>query len=25
MSLDMLDLQHSPDTKFYDAPLHVKA
>jgi predicted ATPase with chaperone activity len=25
MSLDMLDLQHSADTKFYDAPLHVKA
>ena len=21
----MLDLQHNPDTKFYDAPLHVKA
>ena len=25
MTLDMLDLQHSPETKFYDAPLHVKA
>jgi len=25
MSLDMLDLQYSADTKFYDAPVHVKA
>src|SRR5205823_12526400 len=25
MTLDMLDLQHSVDTKFYDAPLHMKA
>ena len=25
MTLEMLDLQHNPDTKFYDAPLHVKA
>jgi predicted ATPase with chaperone activity len=25
MTLDMLDLQHSVETKFYDAPLHVKA
>ena len=25
LTLDMLDLQHNPDTKFYDAPLHVKA
>ncbi len=25
MALDMLDLQYSSDTKFYDAPLHVKA
>jgi len=25
MTLDMLDLHHSADTKFYDAPLHVKA
>jgi predicted ATPase with chaperone activity len=25
MTLDMLDLQYSSDTKFYDAPLHVKA
>jgi predicted ATPase with chaperone activity len=25
MTLDMLDLQHSAETKFYDAPLHVKA
>jgi predicted ATPase with chaperone activity len=25
MTLDMLDLLHSSDTKFYDAPLHVKA
>jgi len=23
-TLDMLDLKHNPDTKFYDAPLHVK-
>lgn len=25
MTLDMCDLQYSPDNKFYDAPLHVKA
>ncbi|HXC30110.1 MAG TPA: hypothetical protein VNV38_19305 [Stellaceae bacterium] len=25
MTLDMLDLRHNPNTKFYDAPLHVKA
>ena len=25
LTLDMLDLQHNPDTKFYDAPLHIKA
>jgi predicted ATPase with chaperone activity len=25
MTLDMLDLRYSADTKFYDAPLHVKA
>ncbi|MBV8494331.1 MAG: ATP-binding protein [Alphaproteobacteria bacterium] len=25
MTLDVLDLRHSPETKFYDAPLHVKA
>ncbi|HVH81937.1 MAG TPA: hypothetical protein VM782_21235, partial [Stellaceae bacterium] len=25
MTLDMLDLQYNPNTKFYDAPLHVKA
>jgi len=25
LTLDMLDLRHSADTKFYDAPLHVKA
>lgn len=25
LSLEMLDLQCSPETKFYDAPLHVKA
>ena len=25
LTLDMLDLQHNPDTKFYDAPLHMKA
>jgi predicted ATPase with chaperone activity len=25
LTLEMLDLQHNPDTKFYDAPLHVKA
>ena len=25
MTLDMLDLQHSAETKFYDAPLHLKA
>jgi len=25
MTLDMLDLQHSVETKFYDAPLHLKA
>jgi len=25
LTLDMLDLQHNPDTKFYDAPLQVKA
>ncbi|MBV9859965.1 MAG: ATPase [Alphaproteobacteria bacterium] len=25
LTLDMLDLQYNPDTKFYDAPLHVKA
>ena len=25
MTLDMLDLKFSPDTRFYDAPLHVKA
>jgi hypothetical protein len=25
MTMDMLDLQYSADTKFYDAPLHVKA
>jgi hypothetical protein len=24
LTLEMLDLQHNPDTKFYDAPLHVK-
>jgi hypothetical protein len=25
LTLDMLDLQHNPETKFYDAPLHIKA
>jgi len=25
MTLDMLDLQHGAETKFYDAPLHLKA
>jgi predicted ATPase with chaperone activity len=25
LTLDMLDLRYNPDTKFYDAPLHVKA
>jgi hypothetical protein len=25
LTLDMLDLQYTADTKFYDAPLHVKA
>src|SRR6266513_1670255 len=25
MTLDMLDLQHSVETKFYDSPLHLKA
>ena len=25
LTLDMLELQHNPATKFYDAPLHVKA
>jgi hypothetical protein len=25
MTMDMLDLQYAADTKFYDAPLHVKA
>ena len=25
LTLEMLDLQHNPDTKFYDAPLHIKA
>jgi hypothetical protein len=25
LTLDMLDLQYNPDTRFYDAPLHVKA
>ncbi len=25
LTLDMLELQHNPDTRFYDAPLHVKA
>ena len=25
MTLDMLDLQYNPETRFYDAPLHVKA
>ena len=25
LTLEMLDLQHNPETKFYDAPLHVKA
>jgi hypothetical protein len=25
MTLDMLDLNFSPDTRFYDAPLHMKA
>ncbi|MGA8399338.1 MAG: hypothetical protein WB697_05585 [Stellaceae bacterium] len=25
LTLDMLDLRHNPNTKFYDAPLHVKA
>jgi predicted ATPase with chaperone activity len=25
LTLEMLDLQHNPNTKFYDAPLHVKA
>jgi hypothetical protein len=25
LTLEMLDLQYSPDTGFYDAPLHVKA
>lgn len=25
MTMEMLDLQYSPDTKFYDAPLHMKA
>ncbi|HEX5318810.1 MAG TPA: hypothetical protein VFW46_06620 [Stellaceae bacterium] len=25
LTMEMLDLQYTPDTKFYDAPLHVKA
>jgi energy-coupling factor transporter ATP-binding protein EcfA2 len=25
LTLEMLDLRYNPDTKFYDAPLHVKA
>jgi energy-coupling factor transporter ATP-binding protein EcfA2 len=25
LTMNMLDLQHNPDTHFYDAPLHVKA
>lgn len=25
LTIEMLDLQYNPDTKFYDAPLHVKA
>ncbi|HWB48373.1 MAG TPA: hypothetical protein VG651_04625 [Stellaceae bacterium] len=25
LTLEMLDLQHNPETKFYDAPLHIKA
>jgi energy-coupling factor transporter ATP-binding protein EcfA2 len=25
LTLEMLDLQYNPETKFYDAPLHVKA
>jgi energy-coupling factor transporter ATP-binding protein EcfA2 len=25
LTLNMLDLQHNPDSRFYDAPLHVKA
>jgi predicted ATPase with chaperone activity len=25
LTLEMLDLQYNPDTKFYDAPLHIKA
>jgi predicted ATPase with chaperone activity len=25
LTLDMLDLRYNPDSKFYDAPLHVKA
>ncbi|HZT90206.1 MAG TPA: hypothetical protein VFA12_19725 [Stellaceae bacterium] len=25
LTLNMLDLQHNPDTRFYDAPLHIKA
>jgi hypothetical protein len=25
LKLEMLDLQHNPETKFYDAPLHIKA
>jgi len=25
MTMDMLDLKHNPETRFYDAPLHIKA
>src|SRR5215469_16730560 len=25
LTLEMLDLRHNPETKFYDAPLHIKA
>src|SRR5215469_10769081 len=25
LTLEMLDLKHNPETKFYDAPLHIKA
>lgn len=25
LTMDMLELQYAPDTKFYDAPLHIKA
>jgi len=25
LTMDMLDLKHNPETRFYDAPLHIKA